>query len=139
MSLLLSPDLVEPFAGGLMAGIDVDGGPTEEQLGVLQAIVSHVWNRPDLDLMTVRRIEPNELADLVTDEDHRNAFHELHLTLETCRHPVTDGQVELVQAYADALGVDGDDGALGAKSATRLGNQSRSDESGRVHRNFVGA
>jgi hypothetical protein len=112
MSLLLSPDLVEPFAGGLMAGIDVDGGPTDEQLGVLQAIVAHVWNRPDLDLMTVRRIEPNELADLVTDQDHRNAFHELHLTLETCRHPVTDGQVELVQAYADALGVDGEDLAI---------------------------
>jgi hypothetical protein len=95
-----------------MAGIDVDGGPTEEQLGVLQAIVSHVWNRPDLNLMTVRRIGPNELADLLTDEDHRNAFHELHLTLETCRHPMTDGQVELVQAYADALGVDGEDLAI---------------------------
>jgi hypothetical protein len=112
MSLLLSPDLVEPFAGGLMAGIDVDSGPTDEQLGVLQAIVSHVWNRPDLNLMTVRRIGPNELADLLTDEDHRNAFHELHLTLETCRHPMTDGQVELVQAYADALGVDGEDLAI---------------------------
>lgn len=112
MSLLLSPDLVEPFAGGLMAGIDVDSGPTNEQLGVLQAIVSHVWNRPDLNLMTVRRIGPNELADLLTDEDHRNAFHELHLILETCRHPMTDGQVELVQAYADALGVDGEDLAI---------------------------
>lgn len=109
MSLFLEPGLVEPFAGGLMAGIDVDGGPTDEQLGVLQAIVSCLWNRPDLDLRTIRRIEPNELADLITEEDHRNAFHELHLTLETCRHPVTDGQVQLVQDYADALGVDGED------------------------------
>ena len=109
MSLFLPPNLVEPFTGALMAGIDVDGGPTAEQLGVLKAIVTHVWNRPDLELMTIRRIGPTELADVLLDEDHRNAFHELHLTLETCRHPMTDGQVQLVHNYADALGVDGDD------------------------------
>jgi len=109
MSLFLPPDLVEPFTGALMAGIDVDGGPTAEQLGVLRAIVTNVWDRPDLELMTVRRVGPHELADLLPDLDHRNAFHELHLTLETCRHPVTDGQVQLVQTYADALEVDAED------------------------------
>ena len=112
MSLFLPPDVVEPFVGGLMAGIDVDGGPTREQLGVLRAIVSTVWNRPDLDLMASRRVGPSELADLLLETDHRNAFHELHLTLETCRHPITDGQVELVQLYADALGVEGEDLAI---------------------------
>ena len=112
MSLLLPPALVEPFAGGLMAGIDVDGGPTAAQLGVLRAVVSTVWKRPDLELMTLRRVGPEELADVLVDPDHRNAFHELHLTLETCRHPITDGQVELVQTYADALGVDGEDLAI---------------------------
>ena len=67
MSLFLPPDVVEPFVGGLMAGIDVDGGPTREQLGVLRAIVSTVWNRPDLDLMASRRGGPRELADLLLE------------------------------------------------------------------------
>lgn len=112
VSLSLPPDLVEPFVGALVAGIDVDGGPTTEQLTVLRAIVDHVWDRPDLVFARLRRIGPAELADLLTEPDLRESFHELHLTLETCRHPQSEAQVILVEEYAGALGVDGDDLAM---------------------------
>ncbi|MGK0311144.1 MAG: hypothetical protein ACI8RC_000759, partial [Ilumatobacter sp.] len=43
--LKLDPVLVDSVTGGLLCGIDVDGGPTTEQLLVLKAIVSHLWER----------------------------------------------------------------------------------------------
>lgn len=105
----LPPLLVEPVVGGLMAGIDVADGPTDEQVKVLTAIVSQVWRRPDLDIHLVRRRGPGEVAELLGEQSHRELFHELHLTLEACRHPQTDEQVTAVQEYASALGVDGED------------------------------
>lgn len=109
MSLALPVDLVEPVVGGLLGGIDVDGGPTDEQLKVLGAIITHVWQRADLDLSAVTRLDAQSIADLLVTDDHRTVFHELHVTLETCRHPQAAAQVAAVQEYADALGVDGDD------------------------------
>ena len=106
---IIEADLVEVATGGLLAGINVDGGPTAEQLGVLRVIVSHVWERPDLRFEGVRHIGPGELADHLVDEHHRTAFHELHMALETCRHPQSPAQVALVEEYASALEVDGDD------------------------------
>ena len=100
------PELV---AAGLLTGIDVDGGPTDEQRAVLQVLVDHLWERPDIVLERLPRVGPEELADRLTDPDSRTAFHELHLALEACRHPQTHAQVEIVEAYARALQVDGDD------------------------------
>lgn len=112
MSLLIPANLVEPMVGGLLGGIDVDGGPTDEQLRVLSAVAVHVWDRPDLDLANARRIGPEELAHLLVETDHRDMFHELHLTLEACRHPQTPAQVDAVQRYARALEVTGEDLAM---------------------------
>ena len=106
---IIDANLVEVVTGGLLAGIDVDEGPSEEQLGVLRVIVSHVWERPDLQFEGVRHIEPGELAEYLVDEHHRTAFHELHMALETCRHPQSPAQVALVEEYARALDVNGDD------------------------------
>jgi len=109
VTIELPTDLVEPVVGGLMAGIDVSGGPTDEQVKVLQAIVARVWSRPDLDVRRVRQVSPGELADRLDDQAHRDLFHELHLTLEACRHPQTPEQVEAVERYAAALEADGED------------------------------
>ena len=43
--------------------LDVDGGPTDEQLAVLEAFVTHVWKRPDLDLATLTPLARREVAD----------------------------------------------------------------------------
>ncbi len=112
MSLLLPGPVVEVFVGGLLAGINVDEGPTAQQLRVLTAITTHVWDRPDLVLSQVPGIGPEQLAELLTDRAQREMFHELHLTLETCRHPQSPAQVELVQRYAEVLDVAGEDLAM---------------------------
>src|SRR5690349_10395652 len=57
-----APGDADVFVAGLLAAIDVDGGPTDEQLAVLRAFVTHVWKRPDLDLATVTPLSPGELA-----------------------------------------------------------------------------
>ncbi|MFY9331952.1 MAG: hypothetical protein WAO41_09785 [Candidatus Nanopelagicales bacterium] len=109
MSLYLPSSLVETFAGGLLGGITVDDGPTAEQIRVLNAVVTHVWNRPDLNVTNLRIIGPAELADRLGDHPARTMFHELHLTLEVCRHPPSPAQVQAVEEYAKALDVDGQD------------------------------
>lgn len=112
MSIQLPAHLVEPVVGGLMAGVDVGTGPTDEQCRVLTAVVRSVWGRPDLDVRRVPHRSANEIADVLVDEAYRELFHELHLTLEACRHPQTDEQVAAVQSYADALGVGAEDLAM---------------------------
>lgn len=105
----LAPALVETVTGGLLAGIEVDGGAAAEQMSMLRAIVSHLWERPDLRFDQVPRLGPKKLADLLVDEDDRTYFHELHMALQACRHPQSPAQVAAVEAYAAALEVDADD------------------------------
>lgn len=112
MSLALAPELVEPFAAGLLGVCDVDGGPTEEQLVVLQAIVSQVWRRPDLDLRAQTPLDPAQLAAAVQSPTDRRHFQEMIVTLEACRHPLTDAQLERAEAYEAAIGIVGPDAAL---------------------------
>ena len=112
MSLTLDPESVEPFVAGLVGACDVGGGPTSEQLDVLTAITTHVWGRSDLDVAGVRPLTPDELAEVVTSPVDRRHFHEMLVTLEACRHPLTDEQLSRVEAYEAAIGVVGPDAAL---------------------------
>ena len=47
MAYAIAPEEVEPVVRGLLGLIDVDGGPTTEQVDVLWSIVGHLWQRPD--------------------------------------------------------------------------------------------
>jgi hypothetical protein len=107
MPLMISRLSVEPVVRSLVGAIDVDGGPTAEQIAVLRAIVNHVWERADLDLVALAPLDPEQLAVSVTDASERRRALELMMLLELCRHPETRAQVERVEAYADALGRDG--------------------------------
>jgi hypothetical protein len=107
MPLLVSPELVQPVTQGLLGAIDVDDGATEEQLAVLRAVVSHLWERPDLDFATLAPLGPSETAAAVPDPFARRRFNQLLVTLEMCRHPETAAQVERVEEYAEALEVGG--------------------------------
>ncbi|MFM8302737.1 MAG: hypothetical protein ACKOA9_00335 [Actinomycetota bacterium] len=102
-----APGDPEVFVAGLCGAIDVDGGSTDEQRAVLGAFVRHVWLLPDLDLTTVTPLGPAELADRLPDDDARVRFCELAMVLELCRHPQSIAQVTRVEAYAEALGVEG--------------------------------
>lgn len=112
MSLALAPELVEPFVAGLLGVCDVDGGPTDEQLVVLQAIVTQVWRRPDLDLRMQVPLDSAQLAAVVTSETDRRHFQEMIVTLEACRHPLTDAQLEQAEVYEREIGIIGPDAAL---------------------------
>ena len=112
MSLSLAPELVEPFVAGLLGVCDVDGGITEEQLAVLQAIVTQVWRRSDLDLRATSTLQPSQLAEVITSATDRRHFQEMIVTLEACRHPLTDAQLERAEAYEAAIGITGPDAAL---------------------------
>jgi hypothetical protein len=94
-------------AGGLLAAIDAGDGGTDEQRAVLTAFVRHLWQRPDLDLAGLTPQTPSEVAALLPDATARLRFCEMAMVLELCRHPQSAAQVDQVEAYATALGVDG--------------------------------
>ena len=100
----MSPQLVEPVVRGLLGSIDVDDGPTDEQLRVLSAITAHLWQRPDLDLGAITPLGPDQTASLVDDPGARRRFAEVMFAIEMCRHPLTEAQVGRCEAYSQALG-----------------------------------
>lgn len=93
------------FVAGLLGAVDVDGGGTDEQLAVLQAFVTHLWRRPDIDLAAVTPSLPSEVAARLPGDDARLRFCELVMVLELCRHPQSAAQVDRAEEYATALGV----------------------------------
>jgi hypothetical protein len=100
-----SPGDADVFVPGLLGAIDVDGGPTDEQLAVLRAFVTHLWRRPDLDVDTLAPLAASELADRLSGAEARLRFCEMVMTLELCRHPQSAAQVSRSEACAAALGV----------------------------------
>jgi hypothetical protein len=104
MSRLIASEDVDTVVRGLVGVIDVDGGPTDEQLAVLHAIVVHLFERDDLDLTRVAPLGAEETARRLTAPAARRRFSELMFTLETCRHPLTDAQVGSCERYAEILG-----------------------------------
>ena len=103
MAVKVVPEMVEPVTRALLGAIDVDGGPTDEQSAVLRAVVSHLWQRPDLELGALTPLSPEETATVVTDPEARRRFKELMVTLELCRHPESPAQIARVEEYAGAL------------------------------------
>jgi hypothetical protein len=107
MPVMVEPELVEPVTRALLGAIDVDGGATDEQVAVLRAVVTHLWERPDLDLAALAPLGPEDAAVAVADPQARRRLRELIVTLELCRHPESTAQVANVERYAHALGWDG--------------------------------
>jgi hypothetical protein len=95
---------VEPVVRGLVGSVDVDGGPTDEQLRVLRAVTAHLFGRADLDPADVVVLGPADVAAQVGDPDARRRFAEVMFALEMCRHPQTDAQVSRCEAYSAAVG-----------------------------------
>jgi hypothetical protein len=95
------------FIGGLLGAIDAGEGPTDEQLAVLRALAAHLWDRPGLDLATVTALAPDDVAGNLVEVEARRRFCELAMTLELCRHPQSEAQVDRCERYAEALGVTG--------------------------------
>ncbi|MFM7225673.1 MAG: hypothetical protein ACKO1Y_09680 [Actinomycetota bacterium] len=109
MPFRVPPAAVEPMLAALIGAIDVDGGPTAEQRRVLAAIAEHVWGRTGFDPDAVVALDPQGAAQALGDPLLRRRFHEVVIALEVCRHPLTATQVERVEAYCTAMGLDGPD------------------------------
>ena len=107
MPLLVSHDLVDPCTCALLGGISVDDGPTDAQVAVLDAIVTHLWERPEIDLATLAPLDPSECAEAIPEPAIRRRLVELLVTLELCRHPQSENQIRRVESYAAALGIEG--------------------------------
>ena len=122
VTLLVSAELVEPFARALLGAIDVDGGPTDEQLAVLQALVTHLWERDDLDLGDPRAARARRAAAAITDPDARRRLCELMVTLELCRHPRVGGAGRPRRGVRARAGVEraraGDHAAIGSTGSS---------------------
>ncbi|NCY16387.1 MAG: hypothetical protein EBX39_06380 [Actinobacteria bacterium] len=107
MSMRLTTRRVEPMVAALLGAIDVDGGPTTEQLAVLGAITSHLWERPDLDPGAIDPLPPEGAAVELGAPGERRTFHEVLMALEACRHPLSAAQLERAERYDRALAVSG--------------------------------
>jgi ubiquinone biosynthesis protein Coq4 len=107
MPRTVNPDLVEPIARILRGAIDTGDGGTEEQHSVLSAIVTGFLGRSDVEVEALDPLSPAEAADAVVDPAARRRVREMMVLLESCRHPLTDDQVSLVEEYAAALGESG--------------------------------
>ena len=107
MPISLDPALVETVVAGLLGACDVDGGPTGEQLMVLEAIAANVWHRDDLDVVSMPRLGSDDVAAELVDPISRRCFHEMLVALEVCRHPMSVSQVNRVEHYLAALGTTG--------------------------------
>ena len=103
MAVMVTPEMVEPVTRALLGAIDVDSGPTNEQSAVLRAVVTHLWQRPDLELDALTPLSPGDTTTVVTDPEARRRFKELMVTLELCRHPESPAQIARVEDYARAL------------------------------------
>jgi hypothetical protein len=93
------------FVAGLLGVIDADGGPTDEQVAVLDAVVRHMWKRDDIVLGELVPLDAGETAARLPDALGRLRFCELMMTLELCRHPQSAVLVDRVEEFADVLGV----------------------------------
>src|SRR5262249_11403215 len=103
MPRIIDDSMVETVPRVLLGVIDGDDGGTDEERAVLRALVEGYYERPDLDIDAMSALGPDEAADAVTDPAHRRRVHELMALLESCRHPLTEAQVDRVEAYAKAL------------------------------------
>jgi hypothetical protein len=106
--LFLDDDQVEPVAAGMLGAMTVGDGPTREQVSVLQAVVSHLWRRPDIDVDLLAPLGADRFAQTVADPVVRRKLVGLLMAIELCRHPLTSAQVVKVDEYAAALAVAGE-------------------------------
>jgi hypothetical protein len=127
MSVLLDPVDIQPLVAGLVGAIDVDGGPTDEQLRVLRSIVTHLWNRSDLELGDLAATDPRRTAEALHQPETRLRFCELLMTLELCRHPQSPRLVDRVEEYVAAMGISGIELAITRRAIERGADETSRD------------
>jgi hypothetical protein len=98
-------ELAEPVARGLLGAASVDGGPTDEQLRIIDALV-HGYFGVGTDVGSLAPLDPDGLAAEIRDQRARHRIVELMIVLEFGRHPGSAAMADRVEEYAAVLGVD---------------------------------
>ncbi|MGE0711052.1 MAG: hypothetical protein AB7N76_28605 [Planctomycetota bacterium] len=100
----LPPEVVEPCLRALKSVALIDGKvhPLEREL--LDSLQRHVL-RTELCVDALAPIEPDELAEAVTDPEHRAQVLHGCIMMTLIDGDAAPGEVQRVDAYADALGV----------------------------------
>jgi hypothetical protein len=98
-------ELADPVARGLLGAATVDGGPTPEQLHIIDALL-HGYFEVDTELSSLEPLDPPGVAAAVTEPKARHRVVQLMIMLEFSRHPGSDAMADRVEEYAAALGID---------------------------------
>jgi hypothetical protein len=107
MARVIRDEAVEPLVRVLLGAMNVDGGATDEQRALLDALASGLWSDHALDASTLEPLEPDRAAETLPDAEDRQRTLELLVLFELCRHPLSAAQVTRTEAYAEALDVSG--------------------------------
>lgn len=100
----IHPDLAPYWLGGLLQVASVDGGPTAEQLRILQGLLRGYFGMEGT--IDLRPLPPDELAGHITDAGSRERWVQALIVLEFARHPASAQLVSAVESAAAALGID---------------------------------
>jgi hypothetical protein len=97
-------DLAPYWLGALLQVASVDGGPTDEQLRIIQGLQRGYFGLEGaLDLVP---LPADAIGEFVTDAGSRYRLVEMMIVLEFARHPASPALVDAVESYAAQLGVD---------------------------------
>jgi hypothetical protein len=93
------------IARGLLGAADIGGGPTPEQVRVVQGLLDGYFG-VDVDASSLDPLAPTVLAAVVDAADTKRVV-DLIVVVEYCRHGDDgDAQAQRAEEYAAALGVD---------------------------------
>jgi len=108
VNLPFQPDTAKVIARGLCNLVDVDGGPTNEQLRILSVLIVHFLGLKSADLDFTNALGASELAVAMTGASDRRRFMQVATMLELCRHPKSADQLQKLEDCGEALYVSGD-------------------------------
>ena len=92
------------WLGGLIEATSVDGGPTDEQLRIVQGLLRGYFGiESAIDLVP---LPAEELRDIVVDQSSRYRLVQTMIILQFARHPASEELADSVERYAATLGVD---------------------------------
>jgi ubiquinone biosynthesis protein Coq4 len=97
-------ELAPYWLGGLIEVVSVDGGPTDEQLRIIQGLLRGYFGiESTLELVP---LPAAELSDIIIDPGSRLRLVQTMIVLQFARHPASEELAAAVEKYAAALGVD---------------------------------
>ncbi len=102
MARIIDPSQAKQVGQVLIGAADVDGGPTEEQLAVIGALL-HGYFESDVEVAELTGSGPGEAASEFAGAAERRRMRELLVLIEFCRHPISEAQVGRVEEYAAEL------------------------------------